>query len=106
MKPKSLGNRQILAPDERQQVNDIMGGLSFEAQKEQIRRANSILLARTLNAIETGAHDDATIANLAKCSNIAKQWMTEERVQQSSSPPDLSSIPTSQLEKLISKEPA
>jgi hypothetical protein len=60
---------------------DALGALTFDQQKEAIRRANSVLLARTLAAVEGGAADEATITALAKCSTIAKQWTTEERQQ-------------------------
>lgn len=74
MKPR----RDITAEDQAIQ-NDGLGSLSFDAQKEAIRRANSILLARTLAAIERGNTDEATIGALAKCSTIAKMFLVEER---------------------------
>jgi glycerol-3-phosphate dehydrogenase len=71
-------------------LNESLGSLSFDAQKEAIRRANSILLARTLAAIEAGAKDEATINALAKVSTIAKQWTAEERQSGGDDPSKLS----------------
>jgi hypothetical protein len=70
--------------------NDALGSLSWELQEGAIRRGNSILLARTLAAIEAGAVDAETVGNLSKCSAIAKQWTVEKRQGGDADPSKLS----------------
>jgi len=56
------------------------GDLSFDAQKEEVRRLNSIMLARIgAKLAGKGADDDVILSQLSKCSAIAKQWAAEER---------------------------
>lgn len=54
--------------------------LTFDQQKEEVRRLNSMMLARIgAKLIARGADDDTILGLLAKCSTIAKQWSAEER---------------------------
>lgn len=54
--------------------------LTFDQQKEEVRRLNSIMLARIgAKLAARGADADAILQLLAKCSTIAKQWAAEER---------------------------
>lgn len=76
MKPKE---RRNVTAEETKAAVEAQAALSFEQQKDAVRRANSILLARTLAKIESGDSSEGTINALAKCSNVAKQWTQEER---------------------------
>ena len=71
--------RRNVTAEDQATANELLGKLTFEEQKDAIRKANSILLARTLAKIEAGATDESTFNALAKASNIAKQWTQEER---------------------------
>lgn len=67
---------------------EALASLSFEAQKEAIRRSNSILLSRIMASIRNSKDvTETTISALAKCSTIAKQWTAEERQQSGSRDP-------------------
>lgn len=65
------------------------GALTFEQQKEEVRRLNSIMLARVGAKVVAGNVDDDTIlALLTRTSTIAKTWSTEERQAGGASDPD------------------
>lgn len=83
-------DEQIAAREAAKKALDAAGALSFDEQKEQVRRANSILLSRVLHKIETGIAEEGEdlTAQLAKCSSIAKQWAAEERQAGGASDPD------------------
>lgn len=74
------------------------GSLSWEEQRENIRRANSILLARAISKIDAGSEDNETKADLARCSAIAKAWTVEER---NAPDADLTNVPTADLMKAL-----
>jgi hypothetical protein len=99
--PTTMKPRTNVTAEDQAVKNDDLGKLSFDEQKEAIRRANSILLARTLSAIEAGKTDDSTINALGKVSTIAKQWMTEER--QGGKGIDYDKVPVDQLAAAAAK---
>jgi hypothetical protein len=69
-------------------------GLSFDQQKEQVRRLNSIMLARIEAKVTGGyfADDDTILGLLSKASTIAKQWAAEERQGGGSDPNDVAAL--------------
>lgn len=64
------------------------GALMFDEQREQVRRCNSILLARVRRKIEDGDDSDDVYAQLGKCSAVAKAWSTEGRQAGGGNDPD------------------
>lgn len=73
--------RRIVTAEETKEALERAAALSWADQKEQIRRATSILLSSVLDKIEHGTAlpDEDVAGQLQKCSNIAKQWTAEER---------------------------
>lgn len=73
--------RKVVVAKETKEALDRAGALSWVEQKEQIRRANSILLSSVLAKIENGnaLPEEDVVGQLQKCSNVARQWTSEER---------------------------
>ncbi len=53
--------------------------MPWSKQAERIERTNAILLERVARAIEDGSTDPETISALARCAQIAKSFLVEQR---------------------------
>lgn len=97
MKPKV---RRLVTAEEKSAKLASQGALTWEEQSEQVRRLNSILLARITAVIEDNRESDHDVHGiLLKLSDIAKKWTTEKRAGGD----DPTKLSTEEIERRLGK---